>query len=87
MHADLDILCTAVYCMADDLLPEKPGNARRRVTDAEVATLCVAQAIMDIPLTVASWQSPKGACATSSPNCPSSPCAERAHCRLVALVP
>lgn len=49
MHADLDTLCTAVYCTADDLLPEKPGNARRRVTDAEIATLCVAQAIMGIP--------------------------------------
>jgi hypothetical protein len=49
MHADLDTLCTVVYCTADDLLPEKPGNARRRLTDAEVATLCVAQAIMGIP--------------------------------------
>jgi hypothetical protein len=49
MHADLDTLCTTVYCTADDLLPEKRGNARRRVTDAEVATLCVAQAIMGIP--------------------------------------
>jgi hypothetical protein len=49
MDADLDTLLTAVYCTADDLLPEKPGNARRRVTDAEVVTLCVAQAIMGIP--------------------------------------
>lgn len=49
MHADLDTLCTAVYCTADDLLPEKPANARRRVTDAEIATLCVAQAIMGVP--------------------------------------
>jgi hypothetical protein len=49
MHADLDTLCTAVYCTADDLLPERPGNARRRVSDAEIATLCVAQAIMGIP--------------------------------------
>lgn len=49
MHADLDTLCTTVYCTADDLLPEKPRNARRRVTDAEIATLCVAQAIMGIP--------------------------------------
>lgn len=49
MHADLDTLCTVVYCTADDLLPKKPGNARRRVTDAEIATLCVAQAIMGIP--------------------------------------
>jgi transposase len=49
MHADLDTLCTTVYCTADDLLPEKPRNARRRVSDAEIATLCVAQAIMGIP--------------------------------------
>ena len=49
MFADLDTLCIVVYCTADDLLPEKPGNARRSVTDAEVVTLCVAQAIMGIP--------------------------------------
>lgn len=49
MHADLDTLLTAVFCTADDLLPERPGNARRRVTDAEVVTLCVAQSIMGIP--------------------------------------
>ena len=49
MDADLDLLLTTVYVTADDLLPERPGNARRRVTDAEVVTLCVAQAIMGIP--------------------------------------
>jgi hypothetical protein len=49
MHADLDTLCTIVYCTADDLLPEQRGNGRRRITDAEIATLCVAQAIMGIP--------------------------------------
>jgi len=49
MDADLDTLCTVVYCTADDLLPEKAANARRSVTDAEVVTLCVAQAIMGIP--------------------------------------
>jgi hypothetical protein len=49
MDADLDTLCTVVYCTADDLLPEARGNARRRVTDAELVTLCVAQAIMGIP--------------------------------------
>jgi len=48
MDADLDLLLTAVYVTADDLLPERPGNARRIVTDAEVVTLCVAQAIMGI---------------------------------------
>jgi len=49
MDADLDLLLIAVYVTADDLLPERPGNARRSVTDAEVVTLCVAQAIMGIP--------------------------------------
>jgi hypothetical protein len=48
MDADLDTLLIAVFCTADDLLPERPGNARRRVTDAEVVTLCVAQAVMGI---------------------------------------
>jgi hypothetical protein len=48
MLADLDLLLTAVFCTADDLLPEKAKNARRSLTDAEVATLCVAQALMGI---------------------------------------
>lgn len=49
MDADLDLLLIAVYCTADDLLPPMPGNARRRITDAEVVTLAVAQAMMGIP--------------------------------------
>lgn len=49
MDADLDTLCTTVYCTADDLLPEKRANGRRYVTDAEMVTLCVAQAVMGIP--------------------------------------
>ena len=49
MLADLDLLLTAVFCAADDLLPKRAKNARRRITDAEVVTLAVAQAIMDIP--------------------------------------
>ncbi len=48
MLADLDLLLTAVFCAADDFLPKRPGNARRRITDAEVITLCVAQAVMGI---------------------------------------
>lgn len=48
MLADLDLLLTAVFCTADDLLPEREKNARRSLTDAEVATLCVAQAVMNI---------------------------------------
>lgn len=48
MDADLDTLCTLIYVTADDLLPEAKDNARRRCTDAEIVTLCVAQAIMGI---------------------------------------
>ena len=48
MLADLDLLLTTVFCTADDLLPEGKKNARRRLTDAEVVTLCVAQSIMGI---------------------------------------
>lgn len=49
MDADLDLLLISVYCTADDLLPERPRNARRKLTDAEVVTLCVAQVLMGIP--------------------------------------
>jgi hypothetical protein len=49
MDADLDTLCTAVYVTADDLLPARPANARRELTDAEVVSLAVAQVAMGIP--------------------------------------
>jgi hypothetical protein len=49
MLADLDLLLLVVYCIADDFLPRRAENARRRVSDAEIVTLCVAQAIMGIP--------------------------------------
>jgi len=48
MLADLDLLLTAVFVTADDLLTESARNAMRRVTDAEVVTLAVAQAMMNI---------------------------------------
>jgi hypothetical protein len=49
MEADLDLLCISVYCTADDLVPEPRRNARRKLTDAEVVTLCVAEVLMGIP--------------------------------------
>ena len=49
MLADLDLLLIAVFCAADDLLPAKPDNAKRILSDAEVVTLCVAQSMMGIP--------------------------------------
>jgi hypothetical protein len=48
MDADLDLLLIAVFCTADDLLPERPENARRILTDAEVVTLAVAQQLLRI---------------------------------------
>jgi hypothetical protein len=48
MSADLDLLVIAVYCTADDLLPAKPPNWRRRLTDAEVVALCVAQVMLGV---------------------------------------
>jgi Transposase DDE domain len=48
MLADLDLLLIAVFCTADDLLPRRAKNARRRITDAEVITLCIAQAMLGI---------------------------------------
>ena len=49
MLADLDLLLITVFCTADDLLPARPKNARRMLTDAEVVTLCVAQSLMGHP--------------------------------------
>jgi len=49
MDTDLDLLLTIVYCLTDDFLPDSARNARRKVTDAEIITLCIAQAIMGIP--------------------------------------
>lgn len=48
MDADLDLLLIAVFCTADDLLPQRAENARRMVTDAEVVTLAVAQQLLGI---------------------------------------
>ena len=47
MDADLDLLLIAVSCTVDDLLPARAANARRRITDQEVITLCIAQAMLD----------------------------------------
>jgi hypothetical protein len=37
MDADLDLLLIAVYCMADDFLPQRPGNARRKGLSSSTA--------------------------------------------------
>ena len=73
MDADLDTLCTVIYCTADDLLPEARANARRRITDAELVTLCVAQAIMGIPSDRRFLPPLAGSSGICSRTCPASP--------------
>jgi hypothetical protein len=47
VHADLDSLLTALYVLADDLLPARSGAGRRpRITDAELIALAVAQIVL-----------------------------------------
>jgi hypothetical protein len=70
--ADLDLLLTAVFATADDLLPDRAKNVRRSVTDAEVVTLAVAQAIMDIPFDRSFSRSPASGSGTCSQSCRSS---------------
>src|SRR3954464_296793 len=48
MLADLDLLLTMVFYTADNLLPAGRANARRCLTDSEIVTLLVAQAIIGI---------------------------------------
>ena len=73
MDADLDTLCTVIYCNADDFLPEVRKNARRRITDAEMVTLRVAQAIGAAPATASSSRSRASGSAISCWCCPVRP--------------
>jgi len=51
MHANLDALLTATYVLIDDFLPERPRGPGRppEITDAEMMTLLIAQALLQIP--------------------------------------
>ena len=50
MTADLDTLLTALYVLADDLLPRRPRARRNpKITDAELVCLAVAQILLDCP--------------------------------------
>jgi len=46
MVADLDLFLISVSCTADDLLSGRPGNGRRKLTNAQIVTLRVAQMLM-----------------------------------------
>lgn len=48
--ADLDTLLTALYVLADDLLPSRPRARKNpKITDAELVCLAVAQVLLDVP--------------------------------------
>ena len=48
--ADLDTLLTALYVLADDLLPRRPRARRNpQITDPELVCLAVAQIMLDCP--------------------------------------
>jgi len=48
--ADLDDLLTALYVLADEILPRRRRARRRpRITDAELVCLAVAQVLLDCP--------------------------------------
>jgi transposase len=51
MHANLDALLIATYVLIDDFLPKRPpGRGRpQEISDAEVITLTIAQALLQIP--------------------------------------
>ena len=50
MTADLDTLLTALYVLADEVLPRRPRARRRpKITDAELVCLAVAQILLDCP--------------------------------------
>ena len=74
MTADLDTLLTALYVLADDLLPRRPRARRRpQITDAELVCLAVAQILLDVPERAALPALRDGAGSdTCSPTCPSS---------------
>lgn len=50
MPPDLDTLLTALYVLADDLLPKRRGRGRPpKISDAEIVCLAVAQIFLDRP--------------------------------------
>jgi len=73
MDADLDLLLTAVYVTADDLLPEKPKNAKRSVTDAEASRSASPRRSWGYRLTGGSSRSRRSTCATCSRGSPGKP--------------
>jgi hypothetical protein len=78
---NLDTLATALYVRTDDWLKESPQLAPSRpaigitprLSDAELVTLAVMQALLGLPPRPGGCGMPAPTCGTCSPTCPSSP--------------
>ncbi|HEX5996421.1 MAG TPA: hypothetical protein VFY84_14875 [Jiangellales bacterium] len=81
MHADLETLAIALYVKVDDDLktrPElvttrRPGGITPKLTDAELVTMAVMQALLNIRSNAAgcaTWASTCGTCSRTSPSSP-----------------
>jgi hypothetical protein len=81
VDADLDTLATALHVRADDLLKASPEHAPARprvgiaprLTDAELVTLAVMQALLGRSSEARWLRSARVECAICSPTCLSSP--------------
>src|SRR5437588_11901953 len=81
VDAELDTLATALYVKIDDALKDNPGLAPRRpavgicpkLSDAELLTLCVLQALGGSSPTPGSFATPGRICSVRSPTCRASP--------------
>jgi len=81
VDTDLDTLATALYVKADDMLKESPQLAPWRpevdtgpsLSDAELVTLAVMQALLGSPLRPDGCGMPALTCGTCSLTCRSSP--------------
>jgi hypothetical protein len=77
VDADLDTLATALYVRVDDLLKTSPQHAPWRpavgiapeLSDAEVVTLAVLQALVGIAVSPAGCGTPPLTCGTCSRTC------------------
>ena len=73
MDADLDTLCTVIYCTADDLLPEARRNAGAASPTPSWSRSAWRRQSWASPLTAASWRWRGGASSISFRTCPASP--------------
>lgn len=81
MDADLDTLVIALYVQVDDILKANPDRVpwrpavgmTPRITDAEMVTLAVAQAVLGFTSEARWLRFGRAPCSTCSPTCRGSP--------------